>query len=237
MSRNFDKHWLYWLGQPGPSARIRSRLASWRLGEASGARSDDTGRGNNLTDNNTVTQAVGKIGSAAQFTAANSESLSLADNADMSMGTGKRRTWSFWVYFDTVPASVMGLVMKWHSSGEREFAIIKSATNAIALVVSSDGAAASATATSTITVTTGQWYHVLAGYDGTNIYLSVDNETLVSAAFSADVFDGAQAFRLGAYSDGSNFLNGRLDACRVYDRWLTAGERAEEWNSGAGVED
>ena len=45
-------------------------IAYWKLGEASGTRSDSKGS-NNLTDNNTVTSAAGKWGTAGQFTAAN----------------------------------------------------------------------------------------------------------------------------------------------------------------------
>ena len=60
-------------------------IAYWKLDEASGTRNDSKGA-NHLTDNNTVTQAVGKVGNAAQFTLANSEYLSIADNADLSAG-------------------------------------------------------------------------------------------------------------------------------------------------------
>lgn len=77
-------------------------VSYWKLEEANGARVDSVvASGNDLTDNNTVTQAVGVLGNAAQFTAANSESLSHADNA--SLGTGDIDfTVASWVYFDSL---------------------------------------------------------------------------------------------------------------------------------------
>ena len=62
-----------------------SLIAHWNLDEASGTRVDAKG-GNDLTDNNTVTQATGIVSNAGQFTAANSEYLSIADNAALSTG-------------------------------------------------------------------------------------------------------------------------------------------------------
>ena len=57
-----------------PSSLVNGLLAYWKLEEASGSRADSAGS-NTLTDNNTVTQGAGKIGNAAQFTAANIEYL------------------------------------------------------------------------------------------------------------------------------------------------------------------
>ena len=55
-------------------------------GSAAVTRKDSSGNGNDLTDNATVTSTQGKIGKAAQFTAANSEYLSIAENASLSPG-------------------------------------------------------------------------------------------------------------------------------------------------------
>src|SRR4051812_43478016 len=91
---------------------LLTNLASyWKLEEASGTRADEIGS-QTLTDNNTVTQAVGKLGNAAQFTAANSESLSHADSATLSLGADQDFTLGAWVYLDSKGANRV-IASKW----------------------------------------------------------------------------------------------------------------------------
>ena len=76
-----------WWGSRG--GLYRSLVAAHKLGEASGVRADSMPAGPNygghaLTDNNTVANADGKVGKAAFFARANSESLSRAD-ADLGL--------------------------------------------------------------------------------------------------------------------------------------------------------
>jgi len=59
--------------------------AWWSLDETSGTRNDSHGS-NHLTDNNTVGYTSGVKSNAATFIAANNESLSISDNAALSMG-------------------------------------------------------------------------------------------------------------------------------------------------------
>ena len=70
---------------PGGSPFLSGLIAYWTLDEASGTRVDAHGN-NDLSDNNTVTSTTGKVGDAAAFATANSEYLSRADNADLSVG-------------------------------------------------------------------------------------------------------------------------------------------------------
>ena len=79
-------------------ALIDTLVSLWRLEEASGSR-DDTWGSNNLTDNNTVGQAAGKLGDAADFNDAADEYLSLADNVSLDHTSGL--TVTGWVWFDS----------------------------------------------------------------------------------------------------------------------------------------
>lgn len=81
-----------------PSTLITDLAAYWKLDEASGTRSDSAGS-SHLTDNNTVTQSSGRVGNAGQFTAANNEYLSVADNAALSSGDVDI-TVAGWIYLD-----------------------------------------------------------------------------------------------------------------------------------------
>src|SRR3990167_8248201 len=80
-----------------------SLMAYFKLDEASGTRVDSKST-NDLTDNNTVTQAVGKVANAAQFTSANSEYLSIGDTLDLSTGDIDF-TISGWMYPDSHPGA------------------------------------------------------------------------------------------------------------------------------------
>lgn len=86
------------------SALANSLVAYWPLDEVSGTRRDVIGA-NTLTDNNTVTSNPGLVYPlAAQFTAANNESLSIVSNAALELGGS-----DFWIgmWFKT-PAALSG---------------------------------------------------------------------------------------------------------------------------------
>src|SRR5690606_5066683 len=70
---------------PSANPGTTGLVSWWTLGETSGTRYDSHGT-NHLTDNNTVGSALGKLGGiSAQFVAANIESLSINDNASLSL--------------------------------------------------------------------------------------------------------------------------------------------------------
>ncbi len=91
---------------PARADLLTDLKAHWKLNEASGARVDSHGS-NDLTDNNTVTQVAGKIGNAAQFTAANSEWLSRGTDVDLGLGADTDCTWAGWFYMDSKPGNNM----------------------------------------------------------------------------------------------------------------------------------
>lgn len=75
----------------------------WHLDEASGTRTDSTANDNDLTDNNTVTQGTGKIGSGADFELSASEYLSKADNNSLDI-TGDLHV-STWLNLESAPGN------------------------------------------------------------------------------------------------------------------------------------
>jgi hypothetical protein len=96
----------------------------WKLNESSGTRADSSGDAYTLSDWNTVTSNPGKFGNAGQFTRANSESLYVADNANLSM-TGDY-TVSGWFYQDTTTSGDRALFGKGDVFGsKREFYVLR----------------------------------------------------------------------------------------------------------------
>ena len=217
-----------------PAFDLEGLIAYWKLDEASGVRIDSHGA-NNLSDNNTVTQAAGKLGNAAKFTAANSEYLSHADNADLSMGAGVRMTITAWVYLDSRTGTEETIAGK-RDIGSLEYSLRVDASNQFSFFVSSNGSTASVVTADASVLST--WYFVVAWYDGTNINLQINNGTVHSTAFSTDVFNGTSTFRIGNYDNGSptEMWDGRIDSVSLWKRVLTPSERTAIYNAGDGLD-
>lgn len=206
--------------------------AYWNMDEASGARVDSAGA-NDLTDNNTVTSSAGKVGNAAQFTAANSESLSCADNADLSMA-GTSFTISLWVYLDS-DVNMQFVGRDDHGSGDREYAVVRLGGLA-KFYIFGGGTNTFVGATA---LGTGAWHHIFAWRDtaGT-INIQVDGGTVESASDAGiSISDTTAVFAIGARNLGGTpdlFTDGRIDEVRIDRRVLSEQERIDIYNGGAG---
>lgn len=212
---------------------LRYRLVGmWTLDEASGTRSDSYGT-NHLTDNNTVTQATGKVGNAAQFTRANAEYLSIADNASLSMGDIDF-TIACWVRWDTLIANSDGLVTKWGGTANEYALFYNSGASRIAFGVDGGTGLVTVAANALGAPATGTWYFVVAWHDSVanTINIQVNNGTINSAAHAVGVQDSNGTFTLGQIA--GQYLDGRLDGVAVWKRTLTSDERAYLYNGGAG---
>jgi|SRR5688572_30675063 len=212
-------------------ALLNNLVAHWRLDEASGVRADAHGS-NSLGDINTVGQAAGKIGNAASFVAANEESLSIADNAALSMGDIDF-TIAGWVRFDTLAGA--GLVGKW-ATDSYEYLIYFDGTN-LRFHVSDDGTS-NVSVVNSASISANTWYFFVAWHDAVanTLNISVNDNAAASAAHSTGVYDGAASLYFGRNEEGLTYLNGRLDAISIWKRLLTASERTQLYNSGNGLD-
>jgi hypothetical protein len=213
------------------SPLLDSLISHWRLEEASGTRFDAHGA-NDLTENNTVASAVGKLGNAASFIAANQESLSIADNPSLSMGDIDF-TIAGWVYLTTLDFT--GLVGKW-TAGTVEYLVYYDGTN-LRFYVSANGTTNANLANSQV-ISAATWYFFVAWHDSVanSINITVNNNTPASLTHSSGVFNGTAPFYLGFNQEGLTWLNGRLDSVSVWKRVLTSAERTQLYNAGAGLD-
>jgi hypothetical protein len=220
-------------------------VSVFELEEASGSRADAViATGNTLTDNNTVTQNAGKVGNAAQFTSANSESLSHTDNTSLSTGD-IQFTFATWVNFDTAPpaAQAVAVFSKWEGVGNnREYALDwAQASNRFRWIVDSTGTGATVLSADNFGApSTATWYFIVVTHDSVanTITIRVNNGTADSSAYSAGVFDGAANFNIGRFATGGGgeeFLDGKVDQLCFWKRILTAAEMTQMYNGGAGL--
>jgi hypothetical protein len=224
-------------GGPTDSSLNTSVKAFWALDEPLGMRFDSVGL-NHLADNNTVTQVAGKIRGAAQFTAANSEFLSVADNTDLSTGD-VAFTVASWVYLDS-KTTTRDIFSKWGAAGQREYILTyDQAVDRFIFFVTADGTTAvSVTASTFGSPSTATWYFVVCYHDPTGnlIGISVNNGAFNTTAHTTGVFNSTSAFHLGGRVSGPMYMDGRLDGVGFWKKLLSAAEITELYNSGAGLD-
>ena len=217
-----------------PSGEHDDLQGYWKLEEASGTRVDSHTGGLDLTDNNTVTQAAGKQGNAAQFTAANTETLTRADTAALSMGAEVSFFIALWAYLDVTTARDLIHKASTTAAGYGfEFTLRLQAADFLFRV--GDGVSASGTVTSGLSLSTATWYFVAMWHDATanTVNINVNNGTTASSAYSGGSHDSAGAFTLGGHAD-SGFHDGRLDEVAVWKRIPKTGELNYLFNNNNG---
>lgn len=210
----------------------------WRLEEASGSRADEVG-GRTLTDNNTVTSATGKQGSAAQFVRANSEYLSAASHASLSPGDTDF-TLQAWVYLDSKPSGSQMRVIDKYQVGFKEYTLLYyQSGDRFELVVSANGSSDSAyvDANTFGAPSTGTWYLIHAWHDSVNnqIGIAVNAGTADTASHSGGVYNSAAAFEIGRNATSGYHWDGRIDEVALWSRVLTGSERTQLYNGGSGL--
>jgi hypothetical protein len=209
-------------------------VSFWDLDELSGVRYDAFGP-NHLTDNNTVGYTAGKVNNAANFVAANLEYLEITDAAQQGLKFGDSDfTIACWVKLATVSAYRF-FITKSTDPSAYEYALDHTGSayrfyckNATTLTpVTGFGAA------------TGAWAFVVGWHNSVanNVNLQVNNATPVSASHTGGCQATSAPVRLGAYgsSSGANFMDGAIDEIAVWNRVLTADEKTELYNGGAGI--
>lgn len=213
---------------------LNTLLAHWKLNKASGQRNDSSGRGNHLSDNNTVGQAEGKINQAALFIRANSEFLSIPSNMDLTFNADNF-TISAWVYL-TTKANTMALVAKDDGSNKEYSLIYNQASDRFVFQVATEIVAANTFGSPA----TGTWYHVLCYEDVTGEVIGIRVNNGATDEFgTGGVFaqSGTAQFRLGARDSGAPiYLDGRVDSVSVWERLLTADESTALYCNGLGLD-
>ena len=75
---------------------------------------------------------------------------------------------------------------------------------------------------------TGRWYHVAYTWDGADVRLYVDGVFASSAPVSRSPLTDERSLVIGKHPPGATeYLNGRLDELRIYNRALSAQEISE----------
>lgn len=211
--------------------------AYWKLEEASGTRMDSHG-GYHLTDNNTVTQNTGILGNAAQFTAANFESLSVTKDAGLEIGNADATIWG-WIYLDSLSDRFLAAVSTGNTN--QEWRIGRSQGSLKFLFNVWDSLGTSISYMSTLDAVVSTWYFIAGRFrasDGKGSMRVNTTDTGFINGGSGPAVGGIRTvgstFYLGRYL--AAYHGGRLDAVGFSKRLLTDEELDSLYNGGTGLE-
>lgn len=204
-------------------------VSHWKLNEASGTRADSHGS-NDLTDNNTVTSATGKIGDAGDFEADNTEYLTRADNSSLSLGADVDFTIAAWVN----PETVVGGVVDKRTNNTTGIEYSLAFNGGLARL--SIGNGSTNTFVEGGSFSAGTWYFLVAWHSSADnkIYIQIDNGTPVEAAWTGGTQDTTAELRIGRAAN--NYFDGLIDSVSFWKRVLTSDERTSLYNSGNGLD-
>lgn len=249
--------------RPRASSRYASLRASlvayWPLEEdaSSGDVSavDWTGRGNDLTSNNTVPSLTGKVGSARSFTAANSERLSAAtDRNDLRFMDGRDWTFCCWLYMpSTWPAQGAICSRDGVSAGQRETLCDARVAGGARRIVWETGPGISPSVDVSVgdnavagdRLAVNAWHFYAATYTNSTRVLACrinagtqSSESNTGTLPAGTPVVGTRPFNLGARPAGTPdlFLTGYLDEVAKWDRVLSAAELNALYNGGSGID-
>jgi len=199
---------------------------------------DWTGRGNDLTSNNSVLSTLGKIGNARQFAAVNSEFLSIASNADVQFGESAW-TIALWFYVPSAATGQMALFGK-DIAGGREFECsYNRVANTLEVVpYDSDGIGINLSIGS---VSRDEWHFLCVRHEDASptFYAHLDGIEYSASRGEGVTFNTTSTeFRVGAriYSGFFNYLTGNIDEVAKWSRSLSAEEVAALYNNGNGID-
>jgi hypothetical protein len=222
-------------------AALRQGLvAYWPLNETATSgdvtAKDESGKGYDLTSNNSVLSTTGKIGNARDFVATNSEFLSIASNADMQFGN-KDWTLTCWIY----PGTFTGQIVAKDMSGGREIEIRTTTVNSNSLqvvVYASGGTSGNNTVLANLTANTWYFYAVRSVVSTGVITIRGNASTATINRPAGQTWNSTStALNIGrrAFVGASDYFTGRIDEVAKWDRALSDAELDAIYNSGNGI--
>lgn len=211
--------------------------AAWKLSDLT----DATGRGNTLTNNNSVTFVTGKIGNCANYVSASSQYLSLNSNADVNPGD---IDFTFGLWFNPSSSGApMALFSKMDGATAATYNLTwNPGGNTLTFSIFNDSFSTAGAASVSPSFSTGTWYCITAKVDAVNdlIKLRVNDGSFFDSQSTTSAMTSLGSVRLtiGAKDDPGDrqYTDGKIDAVHLWHKALTSGEETEFYNSGTGIE-
>jgi hypothetical protein len=223
-------------GGAAPSPLLTDLVSYWKLDETAGTRIDSAGS-NNLSDNGGVGSGIGKQGNAAVFDGTARWLDTGVTARPFELRSGDTLTIAFWMY-PTDNSATYSLLAKFSDVGTSgEYAIRRETSGNTLLRVYSSGSQDTAPVTTPINT----WSLIVAEIDGATSIPTIYNVGAgTSGTRSAIIYptNHTKPLTVGAFISstfGSDYYAGRIDEVGIWSRVLTASERTQLYNGGAGI--
>jgi hypothetical protein len=194
-----------------------------------------------FTNNGSVGTATGIQGTASTFVAASTQSLSVADNADVSP-TGNMSI-AAWIYLSSAVTGRQVLCGKDASQPNRSYAfnLQESTGDNFEVLLSTNGQNAGTNnyrVNAGMTFSTSAWYHVVMAYNsgaGTvACYVNGSLQATITGA-SSGIYDSTAAFYIARWQDAGAYFDGRLNQFLLYKKLLDSTDASNLYNGGSGI--
>src|SRR5882724_5423200 len=216
--------------------------AYYKLDEASNSTAIDAANGRTLVEfNGTVGSAAGVINTSRYFPG--NACFVRATNASTDFAPAANHFFvTFWVKASTLNYNYDASFLGRYSLPYAEWLVWfgpygSQADHKPRLNVTANGSTQISVAATTAINDSTNWYFIAAGWDGTNIKISVNGGPYVTTAFSGPIFNGQKSgFVLGS-ENGGNPWNGQIDEVAIWigRNDLTISEVQQLYNNGAGL--
>lgn len=197
-------------------------VSYWRME----GNSNDSKSSNNGTDTNiTYNASYGKFGQGALFNGSSSK-IAVGSTSAFNFSGTSPFTISCWVYLSSYPGATRQIISKFNLNiaGQWVLALIYTSPNYFFAL--NRNASPFTPAISNITISTGNWYHLVGVYDGTNSTIYTNGVAGTPIA-SGSVGSSSIQTHIGCILDNgnpTNFFPGYIDDVAIFSRALTSSE-------------
>ena len=227
------------------SVQPNGLVGYYPLDEGSGTTTADaSANSNNGTLVSGPTWTTGKLSSAVSFDGSNGQSVSIADNAQITMST--QMTLSLWAK-QSAATTNKALASHWdYVSGSHSgaWALQTEATDASRLQFfvanSQTDTGSNYVATNSGTWSTGAWHHIVIVYDGSQstalnrVAVYIDNVkvgTTMAGTIPTSMQNAASPMMIGDFNGLNRTWNGQIDHVKLFNRALTQQEVSAEYTA------
>jgi hypothetical protein len=219
---------------PTSNTFLTGLYSYYKLDEPSNSAAFDALNGRTLRQSTTVGSTAGIINTSRYFPG--NSYLFRESYTDFSPGANHFFT-TFWIKAGTLNQAHDASFLGRFSRPVWEWLVwFNVPTHKIMFGVSADGNSAITVPSTTPISDTTNWYFVAAGWDGTNIKISVNGEPYATTSFTGPLFSGQSKFCLAAES-AMNEWTGQIDEVAIWigRNDLTISEVQQLYNNGAGL--
>lgn len=181
---------------------------------------DRSGKGNNGTLTNGPTVTEGKSGQALNF---NGSSNYVTMGYVLSFSGTQSLSMSAWIKPNVTNVSYQTLVGK-----ELDYKLDLDSGGKVNFLLGNSWGRNFASDTSLVA---GNWYHIVATYDGTNKKMYINGSWDKTVASTGNISGNSYQFNIGQ-RNSDDYFNGIIDEVRIYNRALTQAEVTALYNAG-----